>query len=66
MRKINITTDMVIGIGLCIALIVALINGSSSEICIGIASNLGGYMGRSLFSEHNVEHSSFPPQSASS
>lgn len=67
MGRVKITTDMIIGVGLCIALIIALIKGSSTEICIGIASNLGGYMGwgRSWFMNeqyiHNAAISSAPP-----
>lgn len=62
MKKLNITTDMIIGVGLCIALIIALIKGSSTEICIGIASNLGGYMGgRFLMTGHLSNNPSFPP-----
>lgn len=64
MGRVKVTTDMLIGIGLCIALIIALIKGSSTEICIGIASNLGGYMGRSLMTEqfmHSAISTNTPP-----
>lgn len=60
MKKFNITTDLIIGIGLCIALIIALVKGVSAEIVTCIVGNLGGYMGRSIISEHIANNSPLP------
>ena len=52
MKGLKVNTDLIIGVGLCIALIISIIKGVSAEIITCIVGNLGGYMGRSLMSEH--------------
>lgn len=42
----NLTVDMVIGIGLVIALLVSIYNGGSTELQTNIASGLIGYLGK--------------------
>lgn len=60
MKKINITTDLIIGIGLCIALIIAIIKGVSAEIITCIVGNLGGYMGGRYFTTEHMTNTSNP------
>ncbi|MBR1760896.1 MAG: hypothetical protein IJ741_06930 [Schwartzia sp.] len=46
MKKMEITPDLIIALGMSIALILAVIFGSATEITIGISAGLGGYLGQ--------------------
>ena len=46
MKKTEITPDLIIALGMSIALILAVIFGSATEITIGISAGLGGYLGQ--------------------
>ena len=46
MKKMEITPDLIIAVGMSIALILAVIFGSATEITIGISAGLGGYLGQ--------------------
>lgn len=47
----RITTDMIIGTGLVFALIIAVVNGTSTELQTTLGSGLIGYLGRTA-----IEH----------
>ncbi len=47
----NLTVDMVIGVGLVVALLVAIFNGGSVELETNIASGLIGYLGKTAISQ---------------
>lgn len=46
MRGIKITPDLIISFGMAIALILAILLGTSPEVTIGIAGGLSGYLGQ--------------------
>ena len=46
MKKMEITPDLIIAMGMSVALILAVIFGSATEITIGISAGLGGYLGQ--------------------
>ena len=46
MKKLEITPDLIIALGMSIALILAVIFGSATEVTIGISAGLGGYLGQ--------------------
>lgn len=47
MRAYNISTDMIVGTGLIIALLLSIGMGGSWELQTSLASGLTGYLGRS-------------------
>ena len=51
MKKIEITPDLIIALGMSVALILAVIFGSATEITIGISAGLGGYLGQVVSDE---------------
>ena len=53
MSKIKITPDLVIATGMSIALILAVLYGSSSEVTIGISAGMGGYLGQVVSSDES-------------
>jgi len=46
MRGVKITPDLIIATGMSIALILAVLYGSATEVTIGISAGLGGYLGQ--------------------
>lgn len=46
MKKIEITPDLIIALGMSVALILAVALGAEHSIATGIAGALGGYMGQ--------------------
>lgn len=46
MKKIEITPDLIIALGMSVALILAVALGSEHSIATGIAGALGGYLGQ--------------------
>lgn len=50
----KITTDLIVGAGLVLALIVSLLFGGSTEFNTTVASGLVGYMGRAAM-DHSKE-----------
>lgn len=46
MSKYGITADILIGVGLVLALLVSIVNGGSTELQTNIASGLIGYLGK--------------------
>ncbi len=53
MSKIKITPDLVIATGMSIALILAVLYGSATEVTIGISAGLGGYLGQVVSSDES-------------
>lgn len=57
MYGFKLTPDMIISIGLVLALIIGILFGSSSELLTGIVGGLTGYLGRTIVDsqdKHNV------------
>lgn len=52
MNKYGITVDAIIGVGLVIALLVAIFNNGSVELETNIASGLIGYLGKTAITQH--------------
>ena len=46
MKKIEITPDLIIALGMSVALILAVALGAEHSIATGIAGALGGYLGQ--------------------
>ena len=53
MHAYNISTDMVVGAGLVIALLLSIGMGGSWELQTSLASGLTGYLGRSAVEQIN-------------
>lgn len=53
MRTYNISTDMIVGTGLVIALLLSIGMGGSWELQTSLASGLTGYLGRSAVDQIN-------------
>lgn len=53
MRAYNISTDMIVGAGLVIALLLSIGMGGSWELQTSLASGLTGYLGRSAVEQIN-------------
>lgn len=53
MRAYNISTDMIVGAGLVIALLLSIGMGGSWELQTSLASGLTGYLGRSTVEQIN-------------
>lgn len=53
----QITTDMIVGAGLVLALILSIIFGGASELQTTIASGLVGYMGRAAMERREERRS---------
>ena len=51
--KVRITTDMIVGTGLVVALLAAIFCGGSTELQTTLGSGLIGYLGRTAI-EHGV------------
>lgn len=55
MRMYTISTDMIVGAGLVIALLLSIGMGGSWELQTSLASGLTGYLGRSAVEQLNNE-----------
>lgn len=48
----KISTDLIVGIGLVLALLVSLFTGAGSELQVPLSSGLIGYLGRTAIADH--------------